>query len=313
MKRKEIELHRHSNNKNCREYGESYVKYFYEPIDCSIRSNIIYADNTNQIILKDELVNNDMILSSLLNLGKLIYDNYLHNDIHKMDYLFNREVTKQLTANTIFEFIELETWVHPKIEEDVIKWLKINPYYGNISLYDNEIDTTSINFIDFISLAVISFVIHKLYNIAKRNTETDFSIHEPSLLAFFSDIIKNPSKESNNYRKKITKKLYLDVINHMKPQKVKECCITTLLALNIKYNPTNYYTKVFDDGSVAKIHYNLISIAFETLISKLCCKGREISSCSRCGNYYAGHGNSTLCLPCRIYKDNHKHVKSDRN
>ena len=305
MGRKTIELHRSSDNVNCREYGESYVKYYYEPNDCSINNDMICIDTSNQSISKEELVNNDIILSNILNLGKLIYDKYLHNDIIQSSYLFDRKIkvgSRIIPANTFDEFIELEIWNYPEIETTIIEWFKSNPYYGSISKDTEIINYSPINLYKFVTISVMWFMIYKLYNIAYKN-HSDININQPSLLSIFSDLLKQTHK---------TKDSYTDSINHMSSKMVISNCISMLCYISSKDNPTKYYTKIFNDGSVAKIHYSLLSVAFETLISKVCCHSREITTCSNCGNYYPGHGNSTLCIPCRIYKDNHKHIKSDR-
>ena len=63
MNRKEIILHRKSNNEDCRKYEEEYVQYFYmlkEPVD--IRCGHIYFEEINI----EDLSENEIIISVIL-------------------------------------------------------------------------------------------------------------------------------------------------------------------------------------------------------------------------------------------------------
>lgn len=307
MRRKELEFHRNSKMINDRRYGESFVKYFLEPSDCSIRQSQIFVNVDEREILEIELVNNDYILSSLLNLGRKIYNEAIHKEIVNSQYLYNRKfkLNEHIEiANSFREFITYQMWLNPEIESIVKDWVNENPYYGNIQVSE-ELYCEPINIYSFVTLAVTFYMIYSIFRIASKHDIDDMKIsNDISFMSIFSDIVRTSSQSYESYKAKL---------NSMRFKEIKDNCISVLSYILNQNHLTNYFLKIFADGSVGKVHTTLLSVATETLISKICCNSREISTCLNCGNFYVGHGNSYLCIPCRTYKDNHKHIKTDRN
>lgn len=305
MKRKERVLHRNSDNINCRKYGEEYIKYFYCPKEpTSIRSNNIFIDSNISNVLENEIVDREIILSNFLNLGRSIYKSYLHKDIFNSNYLYKREVIQDLKADSFEEFIMFEIMKHKEIKNLVIEWFNTNPFYGKIVKDENnEWYAIPIKLAIFVNLAVSSYMLYRLYNLAYAKELEEDGTYQFCLLSIFSDYIKQTAN---------TKATYNDAIKNMKPDMIKKYCISVLNQLNSKYNPTKFSISIFKDNSIVKIHNSLLSVAFETLIAIICCNSKSICICSNCGNYYSGHASSNLCEPCRIWKDNHKHTKKAR-
>lgn len=307
MKRKNLNFHRNYKIGDNRKCGESFVEIFFEPNDCCIREAQIFVDINNYKITEIELVSNDYVLSSLLNLGKEIYDKYIHEEIKKSKYLYSKKVKlaeQTIMTNSFMDFITFQMWLNPEIENIVKNWINSNPYYGNIQI-SKELYCEPINIYWFVTLTVTFYMIYTIFKIASKHDVDDFIIStDISLMSIFSEIVRKPSQSYSSYKVKL---------NSMKFKEIKANCVKILSSILDKNHLITYYSKIFADGTIGKIHKTLLSVATETLISKVCCNSREISTCSICGNFYVGHGNSYLCPPCRIYKDNHKHIKTGRN
>lgn len=306
MKRKNLEFHRNSKMINDRKYGETFVRYYIQPNNCTISQSQIFVDNECEVS-ETEIVNCEYILSSFLNLGKKIYNDVIYKEIVASKYLYNRQIKlaeNTIPANSFNEFITFQIWLNPKIEDIVKTWVNENPYYGNIQRTD-ELYCEPININSFVTLAVTFYMIYSIFKIAKNHDVDNHKIsNDISFMSIFSDIVRKPDQSYNSYKTKL---------NDMNFQEIKDNCITVLSYMLNQNNLTNFFIKIFADGTIGKVHTTLLSVATETLISKICCNSREISTCSNCGNFYVGHGNSYLCIPCRTYKDNHKHIKTDRN
>lgn len=305
MKRKKIEFHRSSNGKEDRKYGEQYIEYFYYPQNPIINGDILIEEVPYNLKEYIEIINSEMVLCNFLNLGQKLYDKYFHHDIYNLNYLFDRKMDNGLYASNFFEFIEFEIWKHKGIETVALDWIKSNPYYGEFEKdnINERLYPIPINFNTFVILSVTSYMIYRLYKISYNKTILNESTNELCLLSVFSDIIK---KNANS------KKVYLDKLKNLKPNEINNNCKLILRQL-FNFNPTTISSVILDDGNYIKIYKSLLSMTIESLYSTIYLNSKTIKMCKDCGNYYSGHGNSSLCKPCRDWRDNHKHIKNDRN
>ena len=92
MKKKKKKIHRPCNGVDCREYGESYVRYYIEPKSFVIHYDNLYFETKDIDIQKCKLVKNECVLSSFLNLGKQIYGKVLLDKIKKNNYMYDKYI-----------------------------------------------------------------------------------------------------------------------------------------------------------------------------------------------------------------------------